>query len=50
MNEYSILFKYSNDGNSWVLTKKKIKAKTPEKAILELRSLYYFLKEIEIFI
>ena len=48
MKNYYFLFKYSKDENSWILTKKQIIANTQEKAILKLKSMYSFIKEIKI--
>ncbi|WP_297488108.1 hypothetical protein [uncultured Cetobacterium sp.] len=48
MKKYCIVFKYSKDGNSWVLTKTQIMADTSKKAIKKLISNYCFVKEIKL--
>lgn len=48
MKTYTIRFKYSRDGKSWIGTCKSVKATSDSGAIAQIRSSYDYVKDISI--
>lgn len=48
MKTYKITLKYSKNGITWISTTKNVKAESDMSAIMQVRSMYEYTKDIKI--